>query len=225
MANFLRLPKGGSLELNYGPMGSGKTWAMYENITRLDLRHSPYLLVKPKRDTRDDGIRSRAARQEHRCYPVEDSSALEKLVRDKREKYDVKALGIDEIHFFDDGLISVLDSLRNEGMNIFCAGLDMDYLAQPFNITRDLHWLADLTVQHRGHCQHIACSNPSTHSALYRNGVFATSGNSINVEDVRNMSERYVAFCRRCYHTHPKEEDVSFDLESKNVIELNGGTP
>lgn len=58
--------------------------------------------------------------------PVEDSSQLEVMARD------LEVVGIDEIQFFDSGIVDVCDRLRFQGKIVYAAGLDMDYRRRPF---------------------------------------------------------------------------------------------
>ena len=45
---------------------------------------------------------------------------------------DVQVVGIDEAQFYDMSLVDVAQELANRGIRVIIAGLDMDYLGNPF---------------------------------------------------------------------------------------------
>ena len=52
-------------------------------------------------------------------------------------------VGIDEAHFFDDGLVDVCNQLANRGVRVIVAGLDMDFKGIPFGPMPALCAIAD----------------------------------------------------------------------------------
>ncbi len=69
----------------------------------------------------------------------------------KLEK-DFDVIGIDEIQFFDNDIISVCNSLANNGVRVIAAGLDMDYLGNPFGPMPNLMAIAEYVTKVHAIC-------------------------------------------------------------------------
>src|SRR5947207_13835386 len=70
---------------------------------------------------------------------------------------DVKVVGIDEAQFFDSGIVSVCEKLALNGIRVIVAGLDMDYLGNPFGTMPQLLAIADYITKLHAICVH--CGN------------------------------------------------------------------
>lgn len=75
---------------------------------------------------------------------------------------------LDEVQFFappqfDGNLIDRIRQIRSEGCDVFCAGLDMDYLGRGFEVTAQL--MAEASSLHRLTARCQCCGGPATHSA------------------------------------------------------------
>ena len=57
-----------------------------------------------------------------------------------------QVVGIDEAHFYDDEIAGVVERLANVGKRVIVAGLDLDYLGEPFDhVTRLLAQAEEIT--------------------------------------------------------------------------------
>ncbi len=65
---------------------------------------------------------------------------------------DFDVIGIDEIQFFDNDIISVCNSLANNGVRVIAAGLDMDYLGNPFGPMPNLMAIAEYVTKVHAIC-------------------------------------------------------------------------
>ena len=65
---------------------------------------------------------------------------------------DLEVIGIDEIQFFDNDIISVCNSLANNGVRVIAAGLDMDYLGNPFGPMPNLMAIAEYVTKVHAIC-------------------------------------------------------------------------
>lgn len=79
----------------------------------------------------------------------------------------------DEIQFFtpphfDGDIIDRIRELRAEGVDVFCAGLDMDFLGRAFEITALL--MAEATKVERLRARCSVCGAPATHTARIDKG-------------------------------------------------------
>ena len=72
-------------------------------------------------------------------------------ILDKVENCDVVA--IDEAQFFDDGIVSVCNDLANNGIRVIIAGLDMDYLGNPFGPMPNLMAIAEYVTKVHAVCK------------------------------------------------------------------------
>ena len=53
-----------------------------------------------------------------------------------------RIVAIDEVQFFDENIVTVVTKLAARGYRVICAGLDLDYRAQPFGPCRHFSpWL------------------------------------------------------------------------------------
>jgi thymidine kinase len=117
----------GWVEVICGSMFSGKTEELIRRLKRAKIAKQKVEIFKPVIDTRfdDDDVVSHDANS-IRSTPVHSSSQILLMAND----FDV--VGIDEAQFFDEELSSVCNILANNGIRVIVAGLDMDYLGNPF---------------------------------------------------------------------------------------------
>lgn len=74
----------------------------------------------------------------------------------------------DEVQFFTEPnfsgeFIQSIRTLRENGVDVFCAGLDMDYLGRAFEVTSLLMAEASSIIRLTADCEH--CAAPATHTA------------------------------------------------------------
>src|SRR5947209_6572218 len=107
--------RGGWLEVVCGPMFSGKSEELIRRLRRAEIAGQRVLIVKPRIDDRYDvshvvshaGAKIRAA--------VDSSSEILALA----DGYET--VGIDELHFFDPGLVDVVQTLVERGVRVIGA--------------------------------------------------------------------------------------------------------
>ena len=119
--------RSGWIEVICGSMFSGKTEELIRRLKRARIAQQKVEIFKPIIDTRYDveNVVSHDANS-IRSTPVQSSSQILLMAND----FDV--VGIDEAQFFDEELSSVCNILANSGIRVIVAGLDMDYLGNPF---------------------------------------------------------------------------------------------
>src|SRR5260221_180157 len=74
------------------------------------------------------------------------------------EGYD--AVGIDEVEFFDPGIVLVIDILVARGTRVVAAGLDQDFRGRPFGAMPELLCRAEILDKLQAVCHR--CSGPAT---------------------------------------------------------------
>jgi thymidine kinase len=149
----------GGLEVLCGPMFSGKT---DELIARV--RESGRAIVfKPSVDTRhpSDRVVSHSGAAVEAVSVTGSAELLEAVA-------DVDLVAIDEVQFFDAGLVEAVEVLRARGTNVVAAGLDLDFRREPFPTTRRLADAAERVERLEAHCGR--CGRPARVTQRLLNG-------------------------------------------------------
>ena len=117
----------GWIEVICGSMFSGKTEELIRRLKRVKIANLKVEIFKPAIDTRFDEMKI-VSHDTNAILstPVDNSQTILLLAQD------VDVVGIDEAQFFDDQIASVCEQLALKGIRVIVAGLDMDYLGNPF---------------------------------------------------------------------------------------------
>jgi thymidine kinase len=190
----------GKLEVICGSMFSGKTEELMYRLRRAEYAKKNVVTIKHKIDNRmsyscivshDGGKRE--------AYPVSScEEGLNSLMRIAGDR-SVDVVGIDEIQFFPEETISIIQSLVDEGVRIIVAGLDLDFRGEPFGIVPVLMALADEVTKIRAVC--MECGNEANFTQRLINGKPA----SYDDETILVGGEEcYEPRCRQCYQIDKK---------------------
>lgn len=179
--------RSGWIEVICGSMFSGKTEELIRRIRRAHYAYQRVMVFKPQKDTRyhDTSIVSHNSVQLE-SMPVEKSKDILAFAQD----YEV--VGVDEAQFFDNHLVKVCEQLAFEGKRVIVAGLDMDFLGQPFGPIPALLAVAEYITKVHAICVH--CGNLATHS--YR----LIEGDDLVVLGAKDV---YEPRCRVCFQEGP----------------------
>ena len=134
----------GWIEVICGSMFSGKTEELIRRMKRAKFAKQKDEIFKPTIDVRYSDV-DVVSHDENSIpsTPVDSPQNILLLAND------VQVVGIDEAQFFDDGLVDVCNALANRGLRVIVAGLDMDYLGNPFGpIPKLLATAEDVTKVH-----------------------------------------------------------------------------
>lgn len=134
----------GWIEVICGSMFSGKTEELIRRMKRAKFAKQKVEIFKPTIDVRYSDV-DVVSHDENSIpsTPVDSPQNILLLAND------VQVVGIDEAQFFDDGLVDVCNVLANRGLRVIVAGLDMDYLGNPFGpIPKLLATAEDVTKVH-----------------------------------------------------------------------------
>ena len=149
--------KSGSVEVICGSMFSGKTEELIRRLRRAQFAGLKIAIFNPKVDVRysEDNVVS------HDLKSVP-STAISNPTEIFLMDSDIRVVGIDEAQFFDDTIIKVVQTLANRGVRVIIAGLDMDYLGQPFGPMPALMAIAEEVQKVHAIC--VKCGNLANHS-------------------------------------------------------------
>src|SRR5690349_3382291 len=177
-------PNQGWIEVVVGSMFSGKSEELIRRLRRAQIARQKVQIFKPLLDTREasDHIVSHS---EMRIGSRTVASSQDLL---RAVDQDTEVVGIDEGQFFDPGLPAICDQLANRGVRVIVAGLDQDYLGQPFEPMPQLLAVAEYISKTLAVC--MVCGEPANHTQrLVKSHELVLVG----------ATDSYEARCRRCF--------------------------
>lgn len=136
----------GSIEVICGSMFSGKTEELIRRLKRAKIAKQKIQIFKPSIDSRNDEYIESHDKNRIKSITVKSSYDVFEMGKD----FDV--IGIDEVQFFDNEIVSVCNSLANNGVRVIAAGLDMDYLGNPFGPMPNLMAIAEYVTKVHAIC-------------------------------------------------------------------------
>jgi len=174
----------GWIEVISGSMFSGKTEELIRRLKRVKIANLKAEIFKPAIDIRYDEVKivSHDTNAVH-STPVDHSKKILLMTRD------ADVIGIDEAQFFDNQLPAVCDELALKGFRVIVAGLDMDYLGNPFGPMPLIMAKADFVTKLHAIC--AKCGNIANYSYRKIPGKDQVILGATNVYEPR---------CRICYH-------------------------
>ncbi len=183
--------KFGWIECICGSMFSGKSEELLRRIKRGVIAKQKVLLFKPSIDNRYDENRvSTHNGNSYDSISIEKSSDILNFVKDTN--YDI--IGIDEIQFFDNDIVKIINKLANDGIRVIVAGLDMDFKAEPFHPMPEIMAISEMVTKLHAVCN--KCGKEASRSQRLINGKPAKYDDPVVVI---GASESYEARCRHCH--------------------------
>jgi len=180
----IRGDRRGWIEVICGSMFSGKTEELIRRLKRVKYANLKVEIFKPAIDVRYDEVK----------IVSHDTNAIQSTPIDNSQKIlllaqDVDVIGVDEAQFFDDQLPGVCDELAGRGIRVIVAGLDMDYLGNPFGPMPMILAKADYVTKVHAIC--MRCGNIANYS-------YRKIPNDEQV--VLGATDTYEPLCRMCYN-------------------------
>jgi len=183
-----QIQRAGWIEVICGSMFSGKTEELIRRLNRAKIAKQRIQIFKPALDKRyhtenivshnDNSIRSR---------PVNSSGEIAELAAN------CEVVGLDEAQFFDEGIVKICYALASSGKRVIVAGLDMDYLGNPFGCMPQLMAISEYVTKVHAVC--MVCGEVASHS--YR---LSPSHERVLLGE----TDLYEARCRRCFNLGEK---------------------
>ena len=170
-------------------MFSGKSEELIRRLRRAEIAGQRALIVKPLLDDRFDvgHVVSHAGAKMRAVTAVSGSEVL-------RLAGGYDAVGIDEVQFFDDGIIEAIAALVGRGARVVAAGLAQDFRGEPFGAMPTLLCVAEFVDKLEAVCHR--CGGPATLTQRLLDGRPAPfDGATVQI----GALDSYEARCRSCH--------------------------
>ncbi|MGE3975442.1 MAG: thymidine kinase [Bdellovibrionales bacterium] len=175
----------GSIEVICGCMFSGKTEELLRRLQRAKIARQKIQIFKPTIDDRYEKEFVVSHNQNKiLSTPVAKAQDILRLLEDS-----TRVVGVDEAQFFDPFIVEAVERMSNRGLRVLVAGLDMDYLGQPFGMMPQLMALAESVTKLSAICS--TCGMPATRTQR----MGQETG-----QVIVGASGLYEARCRRHHH-------------------------
>lgn len=202
----------GWIELITGPMFAGKSAELIRRLKRFDYADVKYLVFKPKVDTRT--CQEVISRNGSRLSSIEISNSAQILdyLMSNNHYEQIRAIGIDEAQFFDDGIIEVCNILAENSYVVIVSGLDKNFKGEPFGAIGKLMVQAETVTKLSAVC--VDCGADASFSMRTVNNKPASYKDD---EILIGCAEQYIAVCR---HHHKVPNRPYTNNNSKTFIDF-----
>ena len=137
----------GWIEVICGSMFSGKTEELIRRIKRAKIANQNIEVFKPIIDSRSKNFIESHDESKLECIEVKSSNEILENVNN------CDVVAIDEAQFFDDQIVTVCNKIANSGIRVIIAGLDMDYLGNPFGPMPNLMAVSEYVTKVHAVCK------------------------------------------------------------------------
>ncbi len=182
----------GKIEVICGPMFAGKTEELIRRVKRMEYAKKKYLVFKPNIDNRYstcEVVSHNKKRTNAINIDINNPNMVSKYITE-----DISALVFDEVQFFNESLLNIVKDYASKGLRIICAGLDKDFLGNPFGIMPNLLALADEVTKLTAIC--MVCGEEATETQRIIDGHPAYDDDDVVLI---GATESYEARCRKCH--------------------------
>ncbi|MBQ9298249.1 MAG: hypothetical protein IJ223_04390 [Clostridia bacterium] len=171
----------GDINVFVGPMKSGKSQRMFNELHRQEIAGKDILIFKPQLDNRagNDYVATRAG-EKIKAISINNIEDL--------EEYNADVYFIDEFQFLN-GNVGVIEKLAQNGKKFFISGLNLTSEKKPFGKMGDLMCFADNVQLLTSVCE--ICKSD--------NAIFSYYKGQKNT-DIQVGDSEYIPVCRNCYN-------------------------
>ncbi|MFD1020073.1 thymidine kinase [Thalassobacillus hwangdonensis] len=194
------MKQSGWVEVICGSMFSGKSEELIRRVRRATYGNLSVRVFKPVIDDRysEDSIVSHNGTAVL-ARPIEASKDILSLVDEN-----VDIVGIDEVQFFDNDIVDVVETLAEKGIRVIVAGLDTDFRGEPFGQMPELMALSETVTKLNAICP--VCGSPASRTQRLIDGRPASYDDPIILV---GASESYEPRCRH-HHEVPNKPRQAF---------------
>lgn len=188
------MKQSGWIEVICGSMFSGKSEELIRRVRRVHFAKQKIAVFKPQIDNRYS---------EEAVVSHNGNSVIAKPISSSNEIFqhittEVDVIAIDEVQFFDDEIVKVIQHLADSGYRVIAAGLDQDFRGEPFGQMPALLSVAEQITKLQAVC--AVCGSPASRTQRLINGEPASYDDPIILV---GASESYEPRCRH-HHEVPK---------------------
>ncbi|CRK82619.1 thymidine kinase [Neobacillus massiliamazoniensis] len=193
------MKQSGWVEIICGSMFSGKSEELIRRVRRAQFAKQKIAVFKPKIDNRYS---------EHSVVSHNGSSFIATPISHSIEilhhvESDIEIIAIDEVQFFDEGIVRVVQQLADSGHRVIAAGLDQDFRGEPFGQMPELMAIAEQVTKLQAVC--TVCGSPSSRTQRLIDGRPASYHDPVILV---GAAEAYEPRCRH-HHEVPKTIPVN----------------
>nr|WP_255639703.1 thymidine kinase [Aquibacillus saliphilus] len=201
------MKQSGWVELICGSMFSGKSEELIRRVRRATYGNLSVRVYKPAIDSRysEESVVSHNGTSVM-ARPVDSS---EDIIKHMDKNIDV--VGIDEVQFFDENIVEIVDELANHGHRVIVAGLDTDFRGVPFGPMPNLMALSETVTKLNAICP--ICGSPASRTQRLINGKPASYDDPIILV---GASESYEPRCRH-HHQVPNRPIQKWNIGASKV--------
>jgi thymidine kinase len=190
----------GRIELICGSMFSGKTEEMIRRLRRAVIARQQVQAFKPAIDSRYHAEKVTSHNGLHfEARPVARAADILLAVDPQTD-----VVAIDEVQFFDAGVVEVCEKLAERGKRVICAGLDLDFRGLPFGPLPEL--LARAEDVDKLHAICVVCGEEACRTQRLIEGRPAAFDDPVVLV---GAAEVYEARCRQCHRVLPASEPAA----------------
>ena len=175
---------GGWIEAVVGSMFSGKTQELIRRLRLATIARQKVQVFNSSLDTRY--AKNHIVSHDAAKIPSQVAGKAKDIL--KLVDPETQVVGVDEVQFFDEGIVEVCQRLADEGRRVIVAGLDQDYRGEPFAVTARVMAVAEFVTKNLAICS--VCGSPANRSQR-----LSVSKKVIDV----GTGDKYEARCRRCF--------------------------
>ena len=190
----------GKIELICGSMFSGKTEELLRRLRRAIIAKQKVQVFKHSLDDRYNNISQVTSHNGQNTEALHISSPDEIL---QNLAPDTTVVAIDEVQFFGESIIDLVENLADHGIRVILAGLDLDFRGEPFGMMPQLLCRAEDVTKLHAIC--VVCGEEASRTQRLVNGQPARYDDPIIMVGAQ---ESYEARCRH-HHLVPRAENIT----------------
>jgi len=185
----------GSVEVICGSMFCGKTEELIRRLRRARIARQQVQVFKPVIDNRYN--HAKVTSHSGIDVDAEPVSTSQDILQSLDE--DTTVVGVDEVQFFDPGIVEVVEQLAERGLRVIVTGLDTDFRGEPFGCMPELIARAERVDKLHAIC--MVCGEAASRTQRLVDGKPAHYNEPIVVVGAQEM---YEARCR-AHHEVPRD--------------------
>ena len=188
----------GWIECITGSMFSGKSEELIRRLRRGIYAKQKVIVFKPAIDDRYH--KEKVVSHNGNEIEAINISTAQEILNHKLEE--VNVIGIDEVQFFEDDIVNIVEKLAENGHRVIVAGLDMDFRGEPFKPMPKLLAVSEHITKLQAVCS--VCGSPSSRTQRLINGEPAKEDDPIILV---GANESYEPRCRAHHIVAPSENE------------------